>query len=95
MEFVMAFVLLALQLIVGLGSLACFIMVIIAMFKSGDSTMAIVCLVLILCLIGGLVAYIMGWVNSSKYNSQKIMLIWTGCIVAGILLNIVGAVLVR
>ncbi len=79
----------ALNLVAGLVSLVCFIMVIIAMFKSGDTTLGIVCIVLSLCGgLGALIAFVMGWVNAAKWNVQKIMPIWTGAVIAGIVLAI-------
>ncbi len=56
----MALLLGILSMLFGLGSLVCFILVIIKMFQHGDSTLAIVCLVLIICGIGPLIAYVMG-----------------------------------
>lgn len=91
----MAFVILGLEAIVGLVSLACFIMVIIKMFQNNDTGLAIASIVLIFCGIGGLIAFIMGWVNSAKYGVKNIMLAWTGCIVAMIVLQIVAAVILR
>ena len=49
-----------LQGLLAIGSLVCFILVIIKMFQVGEQTMGIVCLVLILCCIGGLVAFVYG-----------------------------------
>lgn len=75
-----------LQLIASIVSLICFIMVVIAMFKSGDTTMGVICLALILCFgLGGLVAFVLGWINSAKWNVQQIMMVWTVAIVAGFL----------
>ncbi len=79
-----------LNLIAGLASLVCFIMVLIAMFKSGDTTMAIVCLVLTLCGLGPLIAFIMGWINAAKWNVQKIMPIWTVAFIAGIAFGVLS-----
>ena len=79
-----------LQGLVGIGSLVCFILVIIKMFQVGESTMGIVCLVLLLCCIGGLVAFIYGWINARKWDITNIMWIWTGLIIAGIVLNIIA-----
>src|SRR5688572_11871809 len=45
------------RLVLGLISLGCFAFVIMKMFQDGESTIAIVCLVGLLCGIGGLVAF--------------------------------------
>jgi len=79
-----------LQGLVGIGGLVCFILVIIKMFQVGEQTMAIVCLVLILCCIGGLVAFVYGWINANKWGITNIMWIWTGLFIAGILLNVIA-----
>lgn len=90
----MVFVLLGLQLIITLISLACFVMVIIKMFQSGDTGLGVACLLLILaCGLGFLVTYIMGWVKAGQYGITNIMMAWTGCIVVGIILRIAAAAL--
>jgi hypothetical protein len=80
----MFYALWAVAILAGLGSLTCFILVIVKMFQMGDSTLGIVCVVTIFCCIGGLLTYIMGWVKSSDYGVLPIMLIWTVCIGIGI-----------
>ena len=75
----------ALAIICGLGSLVCFVLVIIQMFSNGESTMGIVCLVTILCGIGGLIAFVYGWIKSGAWGIQNIMFAWTGRIVGGII----------
>ena len=73
----------------GIGSLVCFILVLIKMFQSGETAMGIVCIVtFFLCFLGWLIAFIVGWINVSNWRIQQVMLIWTGCFVCGILLNI-------
>lgn len=73
----------------GLGSLVCFILVIYQMFKREKTGLAIACIVLILCCVGGLLAFILGWVNNKEWNITTVMLVWTVCII----LSIVGSVL--
>jgi hypothetical protein len=79
-----------LQGLLGIGSLVCFILVIIKMFQVGEQTMGIVCIVLVLCCIGGLVAFVYGWINANKWGITNIMWIWTGLIIGGIVLNIIA-----
>jgi hypothetical protein len=72
----------------GIGSLVCFILVVIQMFKNDQTGMGIACIVLVfVCGIGGLVAFIVGWMNAGKWNITNIMWAWTGCILVGILVN--------
>lgn len=78
----------------GIGSLVCFILVLIKMFQNNETTMGIVCIVtLLLCGLGGLIAFILGWINVSTWRIQQIMMIWTLCVVVGILLNVLLVVL--
>ena len=73
--------LLILSVLISLGSLACWIIVLVKAFQSGNVVLGIVCL----C---PLVAFIMGWVKSNEWNIQKVMLIWTVLVVASIGLNL-------
>lgn len=84
----MEMLLLGLSVVIGIGSLICFIMVLVAMFQNGANGLGIACAVLILCGIGPLIALIAGWINAKAWRIEKLMLIWTVLIVAGIILNI-------
>lgn len=84
----MAMVLSLLGLVVGIGSLVCWVMVLIQMFKRGQTGLAIASIVLILCGIGPLIAFIYGWIKSKEWDIMNLMLAWTGCIVVGVILNI-------
>lgn len=75
-----------LAIVGGLGSMACWIMILIKMFQNDKPLIGILG---ILC---PLWAFIWGWMNSTKHNLKKIMLIWTGAIVIGAIGNVlVGA----
>jgi hypothetical protein len=71
------------------GSLVCFLIVIVKMFQKGSTGMAILCLLLVLCCFGGLIAFILGWVKNKEWDIRTVMLVWTVCIIFGI----VGGVL--
>jgi hypothetical protein len=87
----MLFVIQGLQAILAIVSLVCLILVLIKMFQSGETTLGIVCIVLLLCFgIGGLIAFIFGWINAQKWNIKNVMLIWTGAFIASIVLSIIG-----
>jgi hypothetical protein len=60
----------------ALGSLACFVLVLIKMFKTEKPLMGI--LGIVSC---GIWAYIWGWMNSTKHGLKQIMLGWTVAIV--------------
>jgi hypothetical protein len=71
----------------GIVALVCFIIILVRMFQTGDTTLGIVCIVTLLCGIGVLITYIMGWVKQAQYRSFQIMLIWTACLVVGLICN--------
>lgn len=82
-----------LALICGIGSLVCLVMVLMKMFQAGQTGLGIACIVLIFCTgIGGLIAFIYGWMKNAEWGIKNVMLAWTGCIVGQILamLMIVG-----
>ncbi len=73
----------ALLAVGAIGSLVCWIMVLIKMFKNEKPLIGILG---ILC---SLWAFIWGWMKSSTLGLKKTMMIWSACI----LLTIVGNVL--
>jgi len=74
----------------GIGGLICFILVLIQMFQRGQTGLGIACIVLVFCCgIGGLIAFVYGWMNAKAWDIQNIMMAWTACIIAGILINII------
>ena len=78
----------------GIGSLVCFIFVLVKMFQNNETTMGIVCIVTtFLCGIGVLITFILGWVNVGKWRIQQIMMIWTACIVLSIVVNLIAMAL--
>jgi hypothetical protein len=68
--------------IAGLGSLICFIIVLIKQFQEGGILHGIIGLVT--C---GIWTFIWGWINSGRLNIRNIMLIWTVLWIAAIILN--------
>jgi hypothetical protein len=80
---------LVLQIVAGVASLVCFIMVIMAMFQHNQTGLGVACIVLIFCGVGGLVAFVYGWVKAKEWNLMNIMLVWTGAFAIGI----IGAIL--
>jgi hypothetical protein len=82
----MAFLLGMLALVCGVASLVCWVMVLIAIFKANEIWQGIVG---IIC---PLFAFIWGWMHADRLGVRKIMPIWTAAVVAGIVLNILTAV---
>ena len=72
--------------LVGLGSLVCFVMVLIKQFQTAGPLHGIIGLVT--C---GIWTFIWGWMKAATLNLRNIMLIWTVLIVLGIVLNGMGA----
>lgn len=78
-----------LQTLGGIVQLVCFILVLMQMFQHGQTGLAIACIVLVFCCIGGLVTYIYGWVKAGEWNLTTVMLIWT----VGVALSIAGGLM--
>ncbi len=80
--------------ILGIGSLVCFILVLIKMFQQGQTGLGIACIVLAFCAgIGVLIAFIYGWFKAREWDLQKVMMVWSGILVAHVLLVIIFMVL--
>lgn len=73
----------ALSYLVALGSLVCFIMVLIKLFQQKGVLHGI------LGIICGLYTFIWGWIEASRLGIKNLMIAWTALIVVGILLNVV------
>ena len=73
-----------LALIAGLVSLGCFIMVVIKLFQEKGVLHGI------LGIICSLYTFIWGWMNVDRLNIRNIMIIWSACIVAAIIFNVIG-----
>lgn len=74
-----------LAMVVGLGSLVCWIMVLIKQFQTAGPVHGIIGIVT--C---GLWTLIWGWMNADKLNIKNLMMIWTALILVGIVLNVIG-----
>lgn len=73
-----------------LVSFVCFILVLVQMFQHGATGMGIACIVLGFCCgIGGLIAFIYGWMNARRWNIERLMTVWSVAfaidVVAGIM----------
>ena len=71
--------------LVGLGSLVCFVIVLIKQFQTAGALHGIIGL--ITC---GIWTFIWGWMRASTLNIKNIMLIWTVLFVAAVVLNMMG-----
>lgn len=74
-----------LGILFGIGSLICWIMVLIPLFKEKGPLHGILG---ILC---GLYPFIWGWIHATRLNIKTIMLVWTICFVGSIAVNSMAA----
>ena len=65
-----------------LVSLVCWILVLIKMFQNDAVAPAVASIVLIICGIGPLVAFVYGWSKANLWGLQRIMMIWTIALLA-------------
>jgi hypothetical protein len=73
-----------LNMLVSLGSIICFIIVLIKLFQNEGALKGI------LGIICGLYTFIWGWMNATKLNIKNIMMIWTLLIIVSIVLGMMG-----
>jgi hypothetical protein len=71
-----------LSMCLGVGSLICWIIVLIKQFQTAGVVHGIIGIVT--C---GIWTFIWGWMNASNLNIKNIMLIWTVLIVAGLVIR--------
>ncbi len=71
-----------LAILVGLGSLICFIIVLIKLFQNEGALKGV------LGLICSLYTFIWGWINADRLGIKNIMLIWTLLIIISIVINV-------
>ena len=85
-----AIVLLVIPIVIlSLVQLVCLVMVIVKMFQHNETWLAIACVVLSFCTgIGGLIAFVYGWMKAGPWGLQKVMLAWTICFVLNLMLLI-------
>lgn len=73
-----------LAMLMSLGSLICFIIVLVKMFQTAGVLQGI------LGLICGLWCFIWGWTNAGKLGIKNLMMIWTVLLILCIVLNVAG-----
>lgn len=70
-----------LAMLVGLVNLVVFIIVLIKLFQTEGALKGI------LGLICSLYTFIWGWMNADRLGIKNIMLLWTGLVILGLILN--------
>jgi hypothetical protein len=73
-----------LNILVTIGSIICFIIVLVKLFQTEGVVQGI------LGLICSLWTFIWGWMNAGKLGIKNLMLIWTVLILLGIVLGVAG-----
>lgn len=68
--------------LIGLACLVPFVMVLIKLFQTKGALHGI------LGIICGLYTFIWGWMNATTLNIKNLMLLWTGLIIASLVLNV-------
>ena len=86
----MGFVFLGLSGLCVLGQFIAMIMVIVKMFQQNQTGLGVATILLSFCGFGPIIAFIVGWIHANDWGLRKIMLAWTGLIVAGILFYGIG-----
>jgi hypothetical protein len=81
----MAMLLGLVAILVGIGSLVCFIIVLIKLFQNEGALKGI------LGLICSLYTFIWGWMNADRLNIKQLMMIWTALILGSIVLNVAAS----
>jgi hypothetical protein len=85
----MYMLLLILLILTGVASLVCFILVLVKMFQTNQTTLGVVCIILTLCTgVGPLIGFIYGWIKVTEWNIKNVMLVWTGIFVLNIIIGI-------
>ena len=75
---------LALNSIVGIVVLVCWIIEVVTAFKKGDGPLMGILSIVCCCTIGGLV---IGWINCKKWGIQNLMLVYTIAFVLNMILS--------
>jgi hypothetical protein len=73
-----------LMIVFGVGSLICWIIMLVKLFQAGYTVPGI------LGIFCGLVAFVYGWMKSDELDARPVMLAWTGCFVGQIIFAVVA-----
>jgi hypothetical protein len=83
-----------LNVAVAIVSLLCYFYVLYQMYENAETVIAIVCLVGMCVLgLGGIVAFVYGWIKARDWEIVPVMAIWSGAIGLNIVLAVANALL--
>ena len=71
------FMLACLDVVIGLISVVCYILVLVKMFQHEESTLAIICLVTTPFGIGPVIALFYGWTMTRQWDLKVTMVVWS------------------
>ncbi|HEY2587819.1 MAG TPA: hypothetical protein VGI81_18890 [Tepidisphaeraceae bacterium] len=71
-----------LAILIGLGSLACWILVLVKIFQAGQIGLGI------LGIICPLFTFIYGWIKADQFGIRQIMIIWSVLVLANIVVSV-------
>jgi hypothetical protein len=73
-----------LNALVAVGSLICFILVLVRMFQAGEAGMGPACIMLfLLCGIGYFLTFAYGWIKADRWGIRNVMIAWTAFLIFG------------
>jgi hypothetical protein len=79
---------------VAIVSLLCYFYVLYQMYENAETVIAIVCLVGMCVLgLGGIVAFVYGWIKARDWEIVPVMAIWSGAIALNIVLAVANVLL--
>ena len=79
---------------VAIVSLLCYFYVLYQMWENAETVIAIVCLVGMCVLgLGGIVAFVYGWIKARDWEIVPVMAIWSGAIALNIVLAVANVLL--
>jgi hypothetical protein len=71
-----------LNVLIGVGSLVCFVLVLVQMFQRGRTGLGIASVVLLPCCgLGALIAFVVGWMHAAPWGIRNVMIAWTAFVV--------------
>jgi Mg2+/citrate symporter len=87
----MSYLVHAALVVCAIVELVCFVMVIMKMFQNDQTGMAIICIIGVFCCFGGILTFVLGWMNSTKWGIKNVMMAWTGAFIFTLIFGGVGA----
>ena len=71
--------------VIWLVGFVCGIIVVVKMIQNGKLALGIVSLICFFCVVGHIIAMVVGWQNADRWNIRTLMMAYTACIVVGFL----------